>query len=242
MVRGRSREQAEFIALCTPPASEALEVGCGNGRLLIELASRGAITGGTGIDLADSRIEFANRWAADEGLSSLEFQAGDALRRPLTDGRYGVAMCVTAAFAYFDAVLPGSAAALLERLSRALETGGLLVLELYPHESDRRLIEDAGKELRQWSELPVDDPWRFYLSEFSMDGDVLTHRKTFVHRTTGLVDEGRCERMRLYSQDELHKLLAGSGFEDVCVYGGWNRQPYEGQEVMVVTARNGRDE
>lgn len=239
LLRERSREQAEFIALHAPPTTEALEVGCGNGRLLIELASRGAISGGIGLDLAASRIEFASRWAAAEGLNSLEFEADDALRHRLTDRMYGLAICVTGAFGYFDAALPGSAVALVKRLSRALETGGLLVLELYPHESDRRLVEDTGKELRVWSELPVDDPWRFYLSEFSMDGDVLTHRKTFVHRTTGLVDEGRCERLRLYSESELRELLDGSGFEEISVYGTWTGQPYEDQEIMVVTARNG---
>ncbi len=67
-------------------------------------------------------------------------------------------------------------------------------------------------------------------------GDVLTHEKTFVHRTNGTIDSGRNERLYLYTEERLAVLLADAGFGRVQAYEGWSREPYAGGEVMVVTA------
>ena len=79
-----------------------LEVGGGNGRLLIDLARRGRCGPGRGIDLAESRIAFALEWAADEGLGDVRFEAADALTYDWGDGTWDAALCVTSAFAYFE--------------------------------------------------------------------------------------------------------------------------------------------
>ena len=66
---------------------------------------------------------------------------------------------------------------------------------------------------------------------------MLTHDKTFVHRTSGAIDEGRRERLMLYSDEQLRELLGGAGFVDVDLREGWSEAPYDGGEVMVVLAR-----
>ena len=216
-----------------------LEVGSGNGRLLIDLARSGTIMRGLGIELSSSRTAFARRWAADIGDDQkLEFRSGDVLSAELGAG-WDIAACITGAFGYFDALAPGSALALLQNLRAALRPGGRLVLELYPHPRERALVEAAGGTLRTWRELDAGDPWRFYLSEFSVEGNVLTHRKTFVHRRTGEIDEGRSERLVLYTPDAIEALLGEAGFEDVQAYAGWDRTAYSGGELLVVTARRG---
>lgn len=232
----RSAPQAHFVAARLRPGASVVEVGTGNGRLLVELARRGVAPRALGIDLAASRIAFAQAWAQELSLDGLRFVAGDALAEPL-GADHDAALVITGALGYFDAFAPGSALALLRRVRAAVRPGALLVLELYPHPQWRRMLDAAGGAARLWQELPEGDPWRFYLSDLELDGGVLTHRKTFVHRTEGTIDEGRSERLRLYDADELAALAAEAGFAEPEAFEGWTADPYTGGEVLVLTAR-----
>lgn len=233
----RTADQAALLIPRLPQSARALEVGCGNGRLLVALARDGGpVAHGHGVDLAASRIGFARAWADDEQLSGLEFTAGDALTLELPDGADFVA-CITGALGYFGAMTPRLDAELLGRLAAAARPGGLVCLELYPHARERRLVEAAGGDLQTWYELPEDDPWRFYLSHFELRGQVLSHAKTFLHRTDGTVDAGRAEDLYLYGPDEIRGLLDRAGFDGVECLEGWSERPYDGGPTLVVLAR-----
>lgn len=231
----RSAEQAAFLARRVPPGARALELACGNGRLLIELARTGVVARGTGTDIAGSRIAFASAWAEDLGYDGLTFAVEDLLRTRASDD-HDLALCITGALGYFEPAEPGLAKEAVNRLRDALVPGGLLCVELYPHPADRVLLAASGGDVRIWHELATDDPWRFYLSHLHLDGDVLMHAKTFVHRHDGTVDDGRRERIYLYTPDSLTALLADAGLDDVRLYEGWSDQPYDGGEVLVATA------
>jgi len=236
-VLGRTRPQADFLIGRLPDPAAILEIASGNGRLLVELAGREAVSEGVGLDIAASRIEFARRWAKERGHETLRFEEADALEIELDAEAYDAAICITGAFGYFEPAEPGSAATLASKLHGALRPGGLLCIELYPSPGYRHLAEAAGGEVRLWTELPPEDPWRFYLSHVIVDGPVLTHEKTFIHRETGEVDTGRTERLQLYSPREIADLLEGAGFEAVEAHDGWTGDPYRDGESMVVTAR-----
>lgn len=235
----RTEVQADFVEQMLPAAAEVLEVACGNGRLLVELATRGRIQRGYGTDLAASRIEFANQWASDWDLQELTFQAEDLVSGDFGAKSYDVVACITSALAYFDAARPGLAHEILLKLAGALRPDGSLVLELYPHPRERALLDVSDGDLRQWRELPDDDPWRFYLSRLMLDPNtnVMTHEKTFIHRTSGKIDSGRFEQIVLYDPQSLTDLLHEGGFVDVRTYEGWTSQPYAGGDVLVATAR-----
>ena len=233
----RSRQQSELLAAELAPAASVLEIGCGNGRLLVDLAQRGAAVQAVGIDVAASRIEFARTWARDLGLDGLRFEAADALTSPLDPDAFDAALCITGALGYFGAAQPRADGRLLERMAEALTPGGLLCLELYPHVQTRRLLAHTGGEARVWHELPPTDPWRFYLSRYILTDDVLLHEKRFVHRETGAIDEGREEQLFLYDPVSISDALERAGFSDVRCLDGWSREDYADGEVLVVLAR-----
>jgi SAM-dependent methyltransferase len=232
----RSAVQADFLASRLPTGTRVLEVGCGNGRLLIELARRGAIAKGFGIDLAVSRIAFAQEWVRDEGLENLSFEAADVFERGLAPEGYSAALCITGTFAYFEPIVAGSGLRFARILHDALVPGGMLVLELYPHPRERALLEATGGEATTWKELDPEDPWRFYLSRYELRGDVLAHEKTFIHRTSGKVDQGRREQLYLYSPDDLEALLDEAGLRQISFFEGWTAEQYAGGDRLVVTA------
>jgi SAM-dependent methyltransferase len=232
----RTAVQAAFVAERLPPAARVAEVGTGNGRLLIAMAQRGVIAAACGTDLSESRIAFARDWASAAGTPGLTFEVADVLADPLPTGCDAV-ICITNAFAYFDAIEPGTAARAAVAMREALAPGGLLVLEVYPHAELRRLVEAQGSgTLRVWEELPADDPWRFYLSDYVLEPDtgVLHHRKVFVHRTAGTVDDSRREHLRLYEPKELRSEIAEAGFADVELFDGWSG---DDDTLTVLTAR-----
>lgn len=236
----RSAPQADLLAPLLDPGAGVLEVACGNGRLLVELRRRGATGPARGIDIARSRIEFAQAWARDAGAEDqLRFEVGDVFALELEDRSLGAILCITGAFAYFEPLAEGAGPRLLRAWHDALAPGGLLCLELYPHPEYVRLLAGTGGEARIWSELDADDPWRFYLSHLVLDpaSGVLTHTKTFVHRTTGEIDEGRTERLMLYSPEAITRLVTEAGFADVELREGWSPDPYRGGELTVVLAR-----
>ena len=233
----KTAEQADFVAGLVDGRGSAVELGCGNGRMLIALADAGVIDRGLGVDIASSRVAFAREWAAAAGVAHrLAFVAGDALEEDLGHG-HALALCITGAFGYFDAHVPGSDRRVLERVRDALRPGGRLVLELYQHPLEIDLIGRAGGRLRLWHELPPSDPWRFYLSDISVEGRRMTHRKTFVHRTDGTVDDAREESITIYTAAELDAMLAAAGYVDIELRAGWSDAPYDGDKFLVVTAR-----
>jgi SAM-dependent methyltransferase len=232
----RSAPQVDFLVGRLAEDARVLEVGSGNGRLLVELGRRGAVGEGLGIDLARSRIAFAQEWADELGLTGLRFETSDVFERRYETESYSAAICITGAFAYFEPINPGSSLRLARLLHDALEPRGLLVLELYPHPRERALLAATGGEARTWRELGPEDPWRFYLSHLRLDGDVLAHEKTFVHRTTGEVDSGRREQLQLYTPESITALLEEAGFRDLELFEGWTRSRYADGDELVVTA------
>jgi ubiquinone/menaquinone biosynthesis C-methylase UbiE len=72
------RESGEALvgSLGIQPPLRVLDLGCGDGTTAIPLARLGAEV--VGIDIAENLVEAGNKIAADEGLSQLTFQEGDA--------------------------------------------------------------------------------------------------------------------------------------------------------------------
>src|SRR5690242_4633548 len=72
------RESGEALvkSLGITPPLRVLDLGCGDGTTAVPLARAGAEV--TGIDIARNLVDAGNKRAAEEGLSRLTFQEGDA--------------------------------------------------------------------------------------------------------------------------------------------------------------------
>jgi ubiquinone/menaquinone biosynthesis C-methylase UbiE len=72
----RQSGEAVIQSLPIKPSARVLDLGCGDGTTAIPLARTGADV--IGIDIARNLVEAGNKRAANEGLSRLKFQEGDA--------------------------------------------------------------------------------------------------------------------------------------------------------------------
>lgn len=241
---GKSAHQARFIHRHFSEAKSVLEACCGNGRLLIALKDE--FDRLAGFDLAKSRVNFARSWIEDESHRNIHVWEDDIFHvsTGMLQGQVDLVICITGAFAYFDAIEEGKGSRALESLVRFLRPGGGLIFELYQHPVNvRRCLESGDRTLRVWSELPESDPFRFSLSAFHYDEGrrVLTHAKTFVHRN-GAIDEGRVEALRIFSDQEITTLLEPN-FEKISIWSDWDDTSYaEGSCRLIVTARRRSDQ
>lgn len=128
-------EQIDFITrIC--PGREALDIACGEGRNSIFLARRGFHV--TGIDISDTGLVKARRWAEEERVQ-VDFVAAD-LERFVPERTYDLII-------NFNFLLRQ----LIPRLVEALSPGGVLVFDTIldtpalPGEHNREFLLQSGE-------------------------------------------------------------------------------------------------
>lgn len=238
----KSEREVSFIAreVGTGPF-RVLDLGTGNGRLMIALAMRGMVRSGTGVDNAVSRIAFARRWAADLSLDNmLSFVAEDAFQpRTWLQGKYDLMLGISNVLGFLRVVHAEAALDLVRVLYRHLSPAGCLLLEVYQLTNARReILALSGNRIRTWIPLPSWDRFAYYLSDFSYDASsgVLGHVKTFIGRDGG-IDAGRQERMGFVTRAELVESLESVGCASHRAFGSWAGDPHsDGRSSTILLA------
>jgi SAM-dependent methyltransferase len=201
-VRPPTREQiarqCDFIErrLGLKPGATLLDVGCGLGLHVLELASRGYL--GVGLDLSLPMLSRASEEAQSRSLR-VNFLHSD-MREMSFEGAFDAVLCLGTSLGYFD---EDTNRRILERLYRALKPGGALLLDLVNRDhvirSQPNLIwfEGDGCVCMEESEF------NFFTSRLHI-------------KRTVILDSGRQTEneysLRLYSLHELGQLLNGIGF------------------------------
>lgn len=190
-------------------ADRVLDLCCGQGRHLMELARRG-FTQLTGVDRSRYLIRLARRRAKAEG-KEISFREGDA--RKFRIGSETVFDCVTMlgnSFGYFDR--SEDDITVLNSARRCLRAGGVLMLDL----ADGSWLREHF-EPRSWEWL---DQSQFVCRErtLSSDGTRLISREVVVDAERGVIaDQFYAER--LFSQEQILDALDRAGFKSARCHG-----------------------
>jgi SAM-dependent methyltransferase len=139
--------QARFEA-----GARVLDVGCGGGWALVQLAERFPKVTCVGVDNEPYSIELANRLIAERGLTDrCEARLMEA-QRLAEDGAYDIAT----SFLVIHEIDPEEKAAAFAAVARALKPGGQFVIfdETYPEtDAELRTMPARFAALAQWFEL-----------------------------------------------------------------------------------------
>lgn len=203
------------------PGAAVLDICCGPGRHSLELARRGYRV--TGVDRTRELLDMAREKARQEDLSLelLECDARD-FSRPDT---FDLAINLYTSFGYFED--QDDDRRMAQGVFEALKSGGRLVMEMMGKEVLARIFTP-----RNWEE--IDDvillqertlaaSWRWIENRWILLRGAERHEFRFGHR--------------LYSADELCRLLAEVGFAPTTVYGSLAGVPYDqGATRLVVVA------
>ena len=140
--RSETKLEADFIEdacekYCKFPATRLLEPGCGGGRLVVEMASRGYDI--TGIDLSEPSIQYLTKRLARRKLDAQAVVADMTTYMPRR--KFDAAFCTFNTFRHLTT--EEAARQHLECVATSLRAGGIYILgfHLLPPDADEECIE-----------------------------------------------------------------------------------------------------
>lgn len=222
----QTRREVEFIAgrLALPAGARVLDLGCGHGRILVELAARGLEL--TGVDLDEASLALAREALAQRGLQAELVR--DDLRNVPRARPYDAVLIWLHTFGYYE---PDSEdERLIEHVAGALLPGGALLNDLRNREW--ALFYGPRKD---WMQLP--------------DGAPVLMRRRFDLRASRMITtetlvepDGREQQAeisaRLYTLTEYERMVERAGLTVSDVWGDTDGGPYGMQSPhMIVLAR-----
>ncbi|MEE4161928.1 MAG: methyltransferase domain-containing protein [Woeseiaceae bacterium] len=179
-----------------------LDLCCGQGRHVLELARRG-FTDLHGMDRSHYLVSRAKRLASEQGLA-IRFREGDARKLRYQSDSFDFVYVAGNSFGYFESA--DDDILVLNEIRRILAPRGDLLIDFTDGDYVR-----AHYEPRSWEWI---DKNYFVCREraLSKDGARLISREVITHTKKGVVaDQFYAER--LYSAEELGALLEQNGFE-----------------------------
>jgi len=183
------------------PEDKILDLCCGQGRHVIELARRG-FSNVEGYDRSQYLIRKARKRAKRENFH-IRFREGDARKLPYPFDTFDIVTILGSSFGFFDSTCDDRK--VIEEVFKVLKPNGKIFIDI----SDGDYIK-KNFQPRSWEWL---DRKHFVCRErvLSSDGERLICRELIGHIDKGIiVDQFYAER--LYNKESLFELLMTSGF------------------------------
>ncbi|MBU4344632.1 MAG: methyltransferase domain-containing protein [Proteobacteria bacterium] len=202
------QEVDKFLGLLQlKPEDIILDLCCGQGRHAIELTKRGFKV--EGFDRSHYLIQKARSSAKKENIN-IRFKEGDARKLIYPADTFNVVMMLGNSFGYFETVKDDCR--ILKEIYRLLMPWGRLLLDV----ADGEFLKE-NFQARSWEWI---DKKLFVCRERSLSADRqrLISREVITDVAKGVIaDQFYAER--LYSKDDLLRLIEESGFSNIVVDG-----------------------
>lgn len=207
--------EAAFLAevLALDEGGAVLDVPCGNGRLALELARRGAHV--TGVDIAGEFIAEARAGASAAGVE-IAWHSGDMRELGRMVGRetFDAAYCFGNSFGYFDRAGTG---AFLVALAGALRPGGRLAIDT------GMAAESLLPQMDERTWMPVEDLLLLVEHDYDVGDSRLDTTYTFIR---GAERETRQACHWVFTVGEINAMLAAAGFATRGLWSDLHQTPY----------------
>jgi D-alanine-D-alanine ligase len=206
--------------------SRILDLCCGQGRHAIEIAKRG-YTSVFGLDRSHYLINRARKINKINGLNVI-FKEGDARNLPFQNDYFDAVIIAGNSFGYFDSVKDDMR--IFKEIMRILKPNSKLLIDI----TDGAYMRENFQP-RSWEWI---DKNYFVCRERSLseNKERLVSREVITHVTKGVIaDQFYAER--LYSNDELKKLMLRAGFERLCSYPKVPSESKRNQDLGMMAER-----
>lgn len=198
-----------------------LDVPCGNGRLTLELASRGYRV--TGVDLAEEFIAEARSHARDAS-ASVEFILGD-MRNIEGVGVYDGAFCFGNSFGFLEYA---DMEKFLTGVARALKPGARFIINT-AMAAESVLPDFEEQSCHEMGDIVMTIKERYVAEESCVDSEYIFERN-------GEIDSRKAKHW-IYTVAEIRRMLARAGFEALSCFGSLKGEPFKlgARELFVVS-------
>lgn len=203
-----------------------LDLACGQGRHLIELAQKGNFNL-YGLDRSRYLIQRAKNISRKKRLN-INFKEGDARKLPYPTDSFDFVTILGNSFGYFETT--DDDIKILKEIFRVLKPEGKLLMDV----ADGSYLRD-NFTLRSWEWI---DKKHFVCRERSLasDNDRLISREVVTNTDKGvIVDQFYAER--LYTQEVLADLIENVGFKDTIFHGSIGADSLRNQDLGMMEKR-----
>lgn len=204
-----NERSADFIeeVFKLPKGSLILDLGCGYGRIAIELAKRGYRV--VGLDRSPKLLQMAKELAQQEGVE-VEFVKAD-MREMGYQGEFDGVLSWDTSFGYFS---DEENERVLKLIARALKQGGKLLLDL--HHREAYIRKHLGKSWQRRGDYWILEDWTFdvYESRLNIKGFLIDPK---AGRGVEYLNS-----FREYTLPELKRILEDAGLKIQRIYGDLN--------------------
>ncbi len=225
----RTTAEVDFIEriLALPAGACVLDLCCGHGRHLIELASRGYRM--TGVDLDSTFLEMAHAEAKRRRLA-VRLERRDMRDLPFVAEFDGAINWFTA-FGYFDQDEENQA--VLVAVARTLKPGGKFLIDLTSRDW---LVREF--KVRDWHETPTGIK---VLEERNFD---LLKGRNYARHIRLYPDGTRLEgsfSLRVYTLTELTAMVRQAGLDILATFGGVDGSPHalDSRQLIILAVKPG---
>lgn len=203
-----------------------LDLACGQGRHLIELANRGNYNL-SGLDQSRYLIQRARNTAKEKKIS-INFKEGDVRKLPFAADSFDYVTILGNSFGYFET--HEEDIKILKEIFRVLKPGGKVLLDIADGTYLRKNFTP-----RSWEWL---DENHFVCRERSLakDNERLISREIVTHSEKGvIVDQFYAER--LYTKEQLSSLIEEVDFQEVTFHGNLKPDSLRDQDLGMMEQR-----
>jgi cyclopropane fatty-acyl-phospholipid synthase-like methyltransferase len=223
-----TKAEADFLvqALHCGAGSHLLDVPCGNGRLSLELASRGYRV--TGVDIAEEFIEEARALARNtDGTPVSQFILGD-MRTIEGEATYDGAYCFGNSFGF---LAYADMEKFLDGVARALKPGARFIIET-GMAAESAIPKFAELASHQIEDILLTIKEQYLATEGCIDTEYVFERNG--------VTESRLAKHWIYTAAEIRRMLERAGFAVVNLYGSLKCEPFvlRSDELFVIARRS----
>lgn len=241
---GVYRDRADvpfFVEAAASAGGPVLELGCGTGRILVQVARAGIEI--TGMDLSSAMLGICRErlLAESEAVRSAVRLVHADMRDFALDRKFNLAMFPFRSFQHLMTV--EDQLACLRHVHDHLVNGGRVILDVFNPSIDSLANRVEGEAFGHEPEFETPDGRRIIRSHRVVEHDRFNQVNHFEHIHSITHPDGRTERlvhafsMRYLFRFELEHLLARCGFDMERVYSGYDRSEYgsryPGELVMV---------
>jgi SAM-dependent methyltransferase len=222
-----------YLELARAAGGPVLELGCGTGRVLLEIATQGIPC--TGLDLSRQMLDALR---AKTDLPTLRLVCAAMQDFDLGDERFALVYSAFRSFMHLYTV--GDQLACLACVRRHLAPGGTFSFDVFNPRLDRiRLVEEPEAEDLRF-EQDGEEIVRFTRVKRDHAVQIQDVTMRYERRRAGrpVGEELTRFRMRWFHRFELEHLLRRAGFAEVEIFGDFDRSP-AGRETpaFVIVAR-----